>query len=944
MKRIARKLFDIREGEGVLVSLMFFFIFFLIASFLIVKPVRSSLFLVNFGIEKLPYVFLLVALFSAIVASLYSKFSKKTRLNTIIVITLLFSIACLFVVWFFLHSGYQGSWFLYAFYIWVALFGVITGTQFWLLANHVFNAREAKRLFGFIGSGAISGGIFGGYLTNVLAPVLKTENLIFFCIGFLVICIFLLQKIWKIQHQFPHKKRIRRAKIQHSAETSDNPIILIYRSRHLALLAGIIGINVIVANLVDYQFSAVASSFITIEDNLTAFFGFWMSTLNILSLAIQLFLTSRILKYLGVSASLFFMPVGLFFGAVVFLVNPALWSAILIKMSDGSFKHSINKAGTELLALPISPEIKTKVKTFIDVFVKNLAKGMGGILLIVLTVSLKLSIEYISLMIIFLIAVWIYLITKMKVEYVNSFRLAIEKRTIDLDQEPINLEDASVLKSFITVLETKSERQILYVLELLGDSQHKDLLPHLKKLIKNPSDEIKTQILKIAHLYDDLDLTIDAENLIGSSNQTVRIQAIQYLFNRSKEKTSVLKKYLKHEDYRVWSAALICVSREWKDNLNFRKEIDLEKQIENMFQRINNNGGDETQKQFVKINAAIAIGEARDPELYPYLRILAEDESLEVKQAAVQSIGKTRAKEFIPVLISHLNEKHIRKYTRESLAEYGEDIVEVLAKPLENTEEDPIKRQSIPKVLALIDSQKSANLLSSNLNQVDRHLRYEIIKALSKLRSNFPDLRFDKQSIEARLIVEATHFTQLLTMLYRQNKSLNSFLRSTSQNDERIRIKKAWTLLTGAIEEKLNSTLMRTFLLLGLKHPSKDMSNAYQGIKSNESRLRANSVEFLENILDAKFKKVLIPIVETSMESILAETTQEIFGVEIPSEKDCFAAILNGDDNWLKACLFYLLAELNKNEYYDRIVKLKDDPDPLLKETSQFYLNKIEHQ
>ena len=102
MKRIARKLFDIRDGEGVIASLMFLFIFFLIASFLIVKPVRSSLFLINLGVEKLPYVFVLVALFSAIVASLYSKYSKKARLNTVIVVTLIISIACLLIVWFLL--------------------------------------------------------------------------------------------------------------------------------------------------------------------------------------------------------------------------------------------------------------------------------------------------------------------------------------------------------------------------------------------------------------------------------------------------------------------------------------------------------------------------------------------------------------------------------------------------------------------------------------------------------------------------------------------------------------------------------------------------------------------------------------------------------------------------------------------------------------------------
>lgn len=942
MKRIVRKLFDIREGEGVLVSLMFLYIFFLVASFLIIKPVRNSLFLVNFGVEKLPYVFVLVAIFSAVVASLYAKYSKKVRLNSVIIITLLFSIACLLIVWLLLHTQYQGGWFLYAFYIWVALFGVITGAQFWLLANHIFNAREAKRLFGFIGAGAISGGIFGGYLTNALAPVLKTENLIFFCIGFLFICIVLLWKIWKIQHQYPHKKRIRRAKIIGSTQTSDNPIKLIFRSRHLALLAGIVCINVIVANLVDYQFSAIASSIITVEDNLTAFFGFWMSTLNILSLAIQLFLTSKVLKYFGVTTSLFFMPIGLCLGAVVILINPALWSAILLKMSDGGFKHSINKACIELLALPISTKIKTKVKTFIDIFVKNLAKGIGGILLIVLTVVLKLSSEYISLMILVLIAVWIYLITQIKEEYINAFRLAIEKRTIDLDQEALNLEDASVLKNFISILETKNERQILYVLKLLGETQHKDLIPHLKKLITHPSNEIKTQILKTASLYKDLDLSLEAKKLIDSSDHAVQIQAVQYLFNRSKDKMSVLKNYLEHKDYRVRSAALTCASREWRNSQSFRKEIDLKNLIEEIFQRINNNGVSETQKRFVKINAAMAIGEARNSELYPYLRTLVEDKSLDVKQAAMQYIGQTRAKEFIPILLSNLTEKYIRKYTRESLAEYGEDIIEVLAESLENKEEEAIKRQAVPKVLALIDSQKSVNLLFHNLNQVDRPLRYEIIKALSKLRSNFPELRFDKQSIEARLLVEAERFTQVLVMLFRQNNSLTFFLQSTPQNDARV--KKAWALLNGALEEKLDSTLERIFLLLGLKYIPKDMFNAYIGIKSDKSRLRANSVEFLENILDAKYKKILIPIIETSPKTILSLNTQDIFGVSIPSEKECFDLIIDGDDNWLKVCTFFLLAELKQDKFYDSISKLKNDPDPLVKETSLFYLKKLEYR
>jgi hypothetical protein len=44
-----------------------------------------------------------------------------------------------------------------------------------------FDAREAKRLFGFIGPGAIAGSIFGGYLTSLLAPYIGSENLLFVC-------------------------------------------------------------------------------------------------------------------------------------------------------------------------------------------------------------------------------------------------------------------------------------------------------------------------------------------------------------------------------------------------------------------------------------------------------------------------------------------------------------------------------------------------------------------------------------------------------------------------------------------------------------------------------------------------------------------------------------------------------------------------------------------
>jgi len=72
MKTILKKLFDIREGEETNALLMFSYIFLIIASLLIVKPVRNSLFLTHIGISKLPYAFILVALAAAAIINLYS--------------------------------------------------------------------------------------------------------------------------------------------------------------------------------------------------------------------------------------------------------------------------------------------------------------------------------------------------------------------------------------------------------------------------------------------------------------------------------------------------------------------------------------------------------------------------------------------------------------------------------------------------------------------------------------------------------------------------------------------------------------------------------------------------------------------------------------------------------------------------------------------------------
>jgi AAA family ATP:ADP antiporter len=942
MTTLLRKLFNIREGEGLRAVLMFAYIFLIIASLLIVKPVRNSLFLTEFGAAQLPYAFILVALFAAIVSTVYAGFALKLRLNSLIYYTLLGSIACLFIFWLLLQLEFHAAWFIYAIYIWVAIFGVITTSQFWLLANYTFNAREAKRLFGFIGAGAISGGIFGGYLTNYLAPVVGTHDLLFICMLALALCIFIVRIIWHRGALFGYQGKLAQDQQQRIKEQAGtrSALALILESSHLKYTAALIGVSVIVANLVDYQFSAIALEAIPNEDELTAFFGFWLSNLSIASLVIQLFVTSRVLKTFGVGASLFFLPLGILLGAVTILIAPVLWAAVLIRVSDGAFKQSINKAGLELLNLPIPKAIKDQTKAFIDVFVDSFATGLGGVLLILSTTILGLTTGQISLVILALISGWIYIIIRVRKAYINSFRLAIEKRIIELDEPHINIQDAKVFENIQKVLEGKNERQILYVLGLIEDIKNDRVAPLLTNLLAHTSNEVKAKSLEILRNYPHVNVSEQAQELVGSPDKEVRIQAIQYLCEKSKDRIQTLNFYLGHEDETVQAAALMCAARESRDDQAFRKALNLKKLFDEIWYKLRRTD-DSQREEFIKLNAATVVGVARDSSLNSYLHILLSDQSTNVLKAAIQSAGQTKAMEFVPVILGHLKTRHIRQAAREALAGYGDIVVDTLSDHLGNPRQDHAIRLAIPRILGMIKSQKSVNVLLNNLNQNDLLLRFEIIKALNKLKVQMPMLKYDTERIEIRILDETDSYYKLISYLGMQNGVDSELNDATNATVNAENIARARQLLIKALEERLEDNLERIFRLLGLKYYPDDMLNAYRGVMSQKNELRANAIEFLDNVLDSNLKKYIIPIVESNSPFSLIRKSLIPEMMENTAPKDGLDAILNGGDSWLRVCALYLIAEQRSEEFIGEIGKYLNDSDPMVQETARLAMRKL---
>lgn len=908
--------FDIREGEMRRALLMQLNIFLIISTLLIVKPTVNGLFLAKFGAESLPRAFILVAIFAGLISILYARALNRVSLHRIIHLTLRSSVITLILFGFFLRLNFLESWVLYLFYLWVSIFAVLSASQFWVLANMVFNTREAKRLFGFIGAGAIAGGIFGGYLTSLLAPFIGSENLPFVSAFLLAFCIPITSHVWRkdiVSAPAPLLKKEKRGK-----ELAPSPVRQIMGSKHLSLLAGIVGVSVVVAKLVDYQFSDLASIHIPDPDELTAFFGFWFSSFNLISLFLQLFLTRRVVGTLGVGTSLFFLPGSIFIAAAVLLVIPELWVAIILKLADGSLKQSINKAAVELLTLPIPQDIKNQTKTFIDVFVDSLATGVSGLILIFVVSGLELSTRSISVIILALILLWAWLAWQIRLEYIDTFKRRIDLASEGPGKQQLDLTQESVVSGLKKVLNRGAEKQILYVLQKIREAQDDRFFDHVLPLLEHSSSHIRAAAIHYLYFIKKHSIPEAIEPLTQDESQRVKIKAFEYLIeHKPTERVELMKRYLNEGDYRIYGAALVSLAYETRDNRALKREFELEDRLQDTFARIPLET-DLEKSGFMKITALKVIGYSHLNTYFGMIPDFLSDKQPEVVQQAILTAGLSQDPAFIPMLIDFLSEKQYVNAVADALVQFGELAIEPLVKKMAHPETSMELRRSIPGLIKRIGSQRSVDFLFGIFDYPDQTVRFEVLRALNYLNINFPHLKFQKKQVMHNILEEARLYSDTLAILYAQNKYKDP---KKYASDPQAAITEGRNSLIRLLEGRLDRNLERIFRLLGLKYPPDDIFSIYRGIQSKRSDLRDDALEFLDNLLEPNLKKVLIPLVETAMMDTFSESAIRHLKLKIPDEYECFASLIGGKDTRIALAVLYIIRQMDDKRYLPLVKK-----------------------
>jgi AAA family ATP:ADP antiporter len=806
--RILSRFAEIKPGEGLIASLLFFYFFLIMFPYGIIKPYRDAQYLVEVGSRELPIAYLLTAVFMGFFVHFYSKLQVKVKRQALIISSLIFfTVTCFLSREFFVQ---RLSWIPLVFWIWANIFVVVLGTQFWILVNDVFNPREVKRLIGFFGSGGLLGGVLGGLLTGSLGRD-RPDDLLLIASGLLVLSIFIVNYvfIWQRKNRpVPVKPNyLNKEKAKEPTKVGFVDCFnTVRKNYYLILLAAVVTLTFIVSTFIDYQSKTIIDVKMVRfgPGTYTEFFGYFHAGLYILPFLISLFLTSNVIKRYGIGLTLLLFPFILFlcFGGIAFL--PLIGFAVAIKASDKSLSFSLNQYVRELLYIPISPEVKYKAKIFIDMFLNRFAKGIGALILLIFIFlpadPWQRRVEIVSIIAVVFILAWAFFNLKISKEYTNTVKQKLEKKWDRGDKVVAEKMDVDYTKLVFDTLESKDRSSVLYAMHLFDLIKYDKLTPEVRKLISYKSDEMRVTSLGGLFESGETALVPEMDDIIGEEALEKDIKEIMSLDVYQEVMKGYIDKVLveKTEDY-------------------------------------------ETSK--MEVAKAIGLMESNSP-LAQKLEEFLEDESPEVSRYAIESAARLKRREDVPALISKLHNPLTREDACAALEKYGERIVGTLSDYLGDSEEGVELRKEVASVLARIPIQDSADFLAWELAEDDEDMEPELIDALDRIRSKKPDIQVQKEIIKVKVFKEINTYYQILIESYDANS----------------KIKKGMT--NKQLSENLSSSMMNIFKLLGLIYPHEDIFRAYQNIRTGTKDSVDYAVELLDNILPKEIRDVVLPLIE----------------------------------------------------------------------------------
>jgi len=926
---------DMRPGEGFPAFLLLLYFFLIITFQYATKTLRQAEYIDKLGAQALPLVYFLVAACSLPVLILYSRSVDRLPRHHLIAATS-FVVAASLVGFYFLFQ-LQNDWVPVVFYVWISIVYVLNVSQFWSYSNHVFDPRQAKRLFGFIGAGGLLGGIAGGQVAALATGSVGTYAALFVAAGILAIAGALIY----VTHarRGGDDARVQGAAGMGKLEEAKGGFQVMMQSNHLKLVAAIMLLTVMVAQIVDIQFSEAVEKSTTTLDQRTRFFGNFYSIMGISALVFQLVFTSRIHQRLGIGFATRVLPVTMGFGTAAVLAAAAfappflLPAALMLRISESGIRYSLDQSTRELLFLPVPSRARLKAKATIDVFVQRFAKGAAALLLLPVFFGIMppLQAGWISFG---LIAVWLGVTVAMRRQYVRSFREGLKSATVDTTST-VDLTDLTSLELLIQALDSEDPRQVVHSLELLEANDKGHLVPRL--MLSHDDPAVRRRTLRVFAFCRRDDAAPMVERLLGDDDPGVRVEAIRTLaVLQGRDAAAMMLPRLRDPDPHIRAAAIAAVAAHGGEG--------TEKAAEALSGLLTDAGWE------ARCEAARILGELPDPLFENQLIQLLYDTDHRVAREAVRSVrNRLERGQFNPVygpiLISALRHRRLKHEARNAVVGCGERIIPALVHFLNDPHENVWVRRAIPKTLACIGTPGATRALADALDTEDPFLGRKVIEALGAVeRDGASDAAFEER-LRKRLSREVKAYLRKLADLYALGLEREDV---RFQGPRVVWDDRPPTLLHHLLTDRMVTRLDNVFRLLAVLHDPADIAAARHGMLGSEVARRTHALEYLDNTLKGDVRTTVFAAIGDVPHAQKFRRARDLFGVEIESRERTLRRLMgdptdgNAVEAWISAAAVHAVYATHVAALYPYVQNLgQHATDPLVRETARWVTSRL---
>lgn len=393
--RFVRRAVDVRENEiaALIWSAVYFFL--ILTSYYILRPIRdeagAALGVKPSGADELAWMFTGTLIGVLLVHPIFASMVARLPRRRFVPLIYRFFISHL-IVFFLLYQWVdpaQSVWIGRVFFVWVSIFNLFVVSVFWSFMTDIYQPAQSKRLFGVVAVGGTIGALTGSSITSLLVGPLGPVNLL------LVSALFLEFACQASQRLARHEPALAEGgEAESGAPGADvvkqrNEEIIgggvlegakrVLSSPYLLGITGLMLFFTVSATFLYFQKAVIVKeAFGDDSAARTAFFANVDLVTNALTLVTQLFLTGRIMRWLGVGAALAFLPVISLLGFGILAVAPVLGALVALEALRRSGNYAIQRPARETLYLVLPRRDKYKSKNFNDTFVYRAGDQLGA--------------------------------------------------------------------------------------------------------------------------------------------------------------------------------------------------------------------------------------------------------------------------------------------------------------------------------------------------------------------------------------------------------------------------------------------------------------------------------------------------------------------------------------------------------------------------------------